>query len=116
MEAMSRKPIAPPRKAPTASSFATGNVSPPLVERMIHVFVVRPGVAAESLRHGLWEDLSASELAATFTALGDGMFIAANCVRGDKAVVRDVLAHPDQYYVNVHTASFPGGAVSGTLA
>jgi CHRD domain len=58
----------------------------------------------------------AIHLDSTFTALGDGMFIAADCVRGDKDVVRDVLAHPDQYYVNVHTASFLGGAVSGTLA
>jgi hypothetical protein len=58
----------------------------------------------------------AIHLDSTFTALGDGMFIAAECVRGDRDVVRDVLAHPDQYYVNVHTASFPGGAVSGTLA
>jgi hypothetical protein len=58
----------------------------------------------------------AIHLESTFTALGDGMFIAADCVRGNKGVVRDSLAHPDQYYVNVHTASFPGGAVSGTLA
>lgn len=58
----------------------------------------------------------AIHLESSFTALGAGMFIAADCVRGDKQVVRDALAHPDQYYVNVHTASFPGGAVSGTLA
>jgi hypothetical protein len=28
----------------------------------------------------------------------------------------DVLAHPGDYYVNVHTADFPGGAVRGQLA
>ena len=58
----------------------------------------------------------AVDLDTTFTALGNGMFIAADCVRGDKDVVRDLLAHPNQYYVNVHTTSFPGGAVTGTLA
>jgi hypothetical protein len=58
----------------------------------------------------------AIHLDSTFTSLGGGTFLATGCVRGDKAVVRDVIAHPDQYYVNVHTASFPAGAVSGTLA
>jgi CHRD domain len=58
----------------------------------------------------------AVHLDSTFTALGNGMFIAADCVRGDKDVVRDVLANPEQYYVNIHTASFPAGAVSGALA
>jgi hypothetical protein len=58
----------------------------------------------------------AIHLESSFASLGNGRFVASACVRGDKAVVRDALANPDQYYVNVHTASFPGGAVSGTLA
>jgi plastocyanin len=39
-----------------------------------------------------------------------------NCVfEVDPALLADVLANPAQYYVNVHTASFPGGAVRGQL-
>ena len=55
-------------------------------------------------------------LDASFTPLGGGTFIAADCVRFDKHVVRTVLADPEQYYLNIHTATFPGGAVSGALA
>ena len=36
-------------ESPTASSFVAGTVSPPSVERMIHVFVVRPDVGPELL-------------------------------------------------------------------
>ena len=29
--------------------------------------------------------------------------------------VADILAHPEEYYVNVHNAKYPGGAVRGQL-
>jgi len=31
------------------------------------------------------------------------------------ADLADLIAHPDQYYVNVHSMTFPGGAVRGQL-
>jgi hypothetical protein len=38
------------------------------------------------------------------------------CVAIDKAVADKILADPASYYVNVHNAEFPGGAVRGQLS
>ena len=40
----------------------------------------------------------------------------AGCVSGDPAAVQDVEVNPGGYYVNLHTADFPGGAIRGQLA
>jgi hypothetical protein len=37
------------------------------------------------------------------------------CVAIDKAVADKIIADPASYYVNVHNAEFPGGAVRGQL-
>jgi len=41
----------------------------------------------------------------------------AGCVDGvDKALIKDIRQNPSDYYVNVHNADFPGGAVRGQLS
>jgi len=40
----------------------------------------------------------------------------AGCATADAAVVKDILANPAGYYVNVHNAEFPGGAIRGQLS
>ena len=55
-------------------------------------------------------------LDATFTSLGDGRFVSADCVRADKEQVREILANPENFYINIHTHAFPAGAVTGALA
>ena len=38
------------------------------------------------------------------------------CATADAAVVKDILQNPGAYYVNVHNAEFPGGAVRGQIS
>ena len=38
------------------------------------------------------------------------------CRAGDPALLADIVAHPGNYYVNVHTTTFPGGAGRGQLS
>jgi hypothetical protein len=34
----------------------------------------------------------------------------------DRALLTDIIQHPQNYYVNVHTADFPAGAIRGQLS
>jgi hypothetical protein len=43
-------------------------------------------------------------------------FKASGCVEVDSALLQAILENPDQYYVNIHNADFPGGALSGLLS
>jgi hypothetical protein len=38
------------------------------------------------------------------------------CVTADPALLAEIAENPDGYYVNVHNARFPGGAMRGQLA
>jgi hypothetical protein len=44
------------------------------------------------------------------------VYMAADCVSVNAAMLEAILANPSLFYVNVHTVEFPGGAISGTLA
>jgi hypothetical protein len=41
---------------------------------------------------------------------------AIDCVSASRRALVDILLHPEDYYINVHTTEFPGGAVQGNLA
>ena len=39
-----------------------------------------------------------------------------NCTTGvRKRLIRRILEHPRRYYFNVHNATYPAGAIQGTL-
>jgi hypothetical protein len=38
------------------------------------------------------------------------------CKTADAAVIKDIMANPDNYYVNVHNPAYPKGAVRGQLS
>ena len=38
------------------------------------------------------------------------------CVEADRSLIKDIRKNPAGYYVNVHTAEFPGGAIRDQLS
>ena len=57
----------------------------------------------------------ALDLAPTFANPATGVYVAAGSATADLATVQGILQQPNAYYLAVHNASFPDGAVRGQL-
>ena len=49
----------------------------------------------------------------TVTATTTGSYSA--CISADPGLLADIAANPEDYYVNVHTSTYPGGEIRGQL-
>lgn len=50
-----------------------------------------------------------------FNPPASAVIVNSGCRSGDRALLEDIAAHPENYYVNVHTSTHPAGAGRGQL-
>ena len=55
----------------------------------------------------------AGDVKVPFTAPANGK--SKGCVSADRDLIKDIMQNPANYYVNVHNAEFPKGAIRGQL-
>ncbi len=73
-----------------------------------------PGIGSAHIHTALTGGVFVN-LLTDFRSTGTDTYIARGCVSASTANIQAILNNPDQYYVNVHTAEFPKGAIQGTL-
>ena len=74
-----------------------------------------PGLGSAHI-HFLATGGIAVNLQADFQPDKSDEFKASGCVQVDSALLQAILENPDQFYVNIHNAEFPGGALAGLLS
>jgi len=59
------------------------------------------------------ENGEAGPVVVTLSAPADGS--SDGCADADRDLIKEILQNPEQFYVNVHNAEFPSGAIRGQL-
>ena len=73
-----------------------------------------PGIGSAHIHTALTGGVFVN-LRTDFRSAGTNTYIATGCVSATTADIQAILDNPDLYYVNVHTAEFPAGAIQGNL-
>ncbi len=72
-----------------------------------------PGVGNAHI-HRIADGSIAVDLETEFLQAGE-FYIATGCVSVSAAQIADIIEDPSAYYLNIHNAPYPGGALFGTL-
>ena len=110
--ATSRATVLHAHLAPSGDADGTGSATVrlrPAVRRVCATISwsrIRTPFAAHIHRHS--DDQVVVDLTGSVTG-------GARCVRAPRALIRAIAARPGRYYLNVHNATYPAGAVEGTL-
>lgn len=75
-----------------------------------------PGIGSAHIHGPLPAGGIAIDLDTVFRSTGTDTYVSTGCVAAGSAAIDAVLVNPELYYINVHNAQFPGGAVQGNLA
>jgi hypothetical protein len=98
---------------PDGSGYVLISLSP-ATNRLCFGFVVN-GIAPATAAHIHRGPVGANgPVVVTLIPPTDGSSM--GCVLIDPELLKDLRANSDQYYVNVHNAEYPGGAIRGQLA
>jgi CHRD domain len=71
-------------------------------------------VTAAHIHHGV-AGVAAPVIFGFFNPPASSVPVNSGCRVGAPALLADIAAHPENYYVNVHTTLYPGGAGRGQL-
>jgi len=101
-------------KDPDGQGHATFQIDPAKSEVCYTLMVENIAVATAAHIHKGAEGENGPPVVPLTKPDADGR--SSGCATADKAVVDAILANPAGYYVNVHNAEFPPGAIRGQLS
>jgi hypothetical protein len=98
---------------PDGSGFATVTVNPGLGVLCYELTV--SGIAPATAAHLHEAPVGAAgPVVVTLEAPSDGS--SSGCIEVGRALAKDILKNPADYYVNVHNSQYPAGALRGQLS